>query len=189
MPGTEGDNRDSPNQFSHAKLEKVIYGRTPLREILGHEPQAMGGYVVADFVGSHQIDQERFAAGDLIQASARIFFEDSGAFVTSFEGEAYGKNFNLVLFATFVVLEIAPYTPHARFVVLSPAPEEDAVAGPYAGLVRSHNTDALRERLEAAPDLSRLLLDMETLLERLAEDPRQRTERMSLWRRLFGRQR
>jgi hypothetical protein len=172
-------------RFSHARLEEVIYGRVPLAQIIGHEPSQLGNYVVVDFVGSHQIDQERFAAGDLIQASARIFFEDSGAFVTSFEGEAHDKPFNLVLFATFVVIEIAPYTPRAKFVVLAP-PAPATAETPYAGLVRANNTDLLRERLEAADDLGNVFTDIETLLIALTRDPVE-APRAGLLQRIFKR--
>jgi len=176
-----------PRHFSHARLEQVIYGRTPLRELLGHTPAAPGellaDYVVADYVGSHQLDRERFGAGDLIQASARIFFEDSGAFVDSIEGAPHGRDFNLVLFATFAVIEIAPYTAQARFLVLAPAPSP--ADGPYAGLVRSHNTDALRERLTGNPEHAALFADLEALLDGLAGEPAPRTPRRGLLQRLF----
>ncbi|MDX5333198.1 MAG: hypothetical protein LPK58_04040 [Gammaproteobacteria bacterium] len=178
---------NAPRHFSHARLEEVIYGRIPLRELLGRTPAAPGellaDYVVADYVGSHQLDRERFGAGDLIQASARIFFEDSGAFVDSVEGAPHGRDFNLVLFATFAVIEIAPYTAQARFLVLSPAPA--TIDGPYAGLVRSCNTDALRERLAASTEHTALFDDLEDLLDGLTEDPQPRPQRRGLLQRLF----
>ena len=173
--------------FSHARLEQAIYRRVPLRELIGREPFSMGDYVIADFVGSHQIDRDRFGPNDLIQASARIFFEDQGAFMGSFEGAPYGKAFNLVVFATFVVVEIAPFTPRARFLVLTPNPESAPADSPYAGLMRTHNTDALREQLEARDDLAPLMDDLEALLLELADDrPGERPHR-GLWQRLFGR--
>ena len=180
------DTPDIPSlKFSHARLEQVIYGRTPIRDIVGAASGHLGDYVVADFVGSHQIDQERFGAGDLIQASARIFFEDSGAFITSFEGEASGKPFNLVLFSTFVVIEIAPYTPDAKFLVLAPASPSTADS-PYAGLMRANNTDVLREALEAEEDLSPVFNDLERLLAGLTRDP-ETESRPGLLQRLFKR--
>ena len=172
-------------RFSHARLEAVIYGQVSLTDVIGHEPPYLGHYVVADFIGSHQIDQERFAAGDLIQASARIFFEDSGAFVTSFEGEPHDQPFNVVLFATFVVIEIAPYTPEAKFVVLTP-PASAAADSPYAGLMPTNNTDALRRQLEAASDLGPLFAGIETLLIALTRDPTD-PRRTGLLQRLFKR--
>lgn len=181
------DTLDIPSlTFSHPCLERVIYGHTPIAEIVGYATAFFGDYVVADFVGSHQIDQDRFAAGDLIQASARIFFEDSGAFVTSFEGESYGKPFNLVLFATFAVIEIAPYTPKAKFVVLAP-PSPSAEDSPYAGLMRANNTDRVREQLEAEQDLGPVFNDLQCLLESLARAPEESKPRGGLLQRLFKR--
>ena len=190
------DSQPSPadipsRRLSHARLEQVIYGRTPLRELLGHTPaapgEALGDYVVADYVGSHQLDRERFDAGDLIQASARVFFEDSGAFMGSIEGGPCGKDFNLVLFATFVVIEIAPYTSGARFLVLTPHPGEAPADSPYAGLMRSHNTDVLREQLGGTEDHCALLADLGALIGALSEEPKKPSRRRGLLRRLFNR--
>jgi hypothetical protein len=169
-------------KLQHARLERVIYQRTPLGELIGELAGSLAPWRVADYVGSHQIDRSRFGAQDLIGATAVLFFEDAGAHLESFPGEPHGRPYNLAVFATFLVVEIRPLTPEVEFLVLAPPLTE---TGPYAGLVGSQNADALRAHLREPEGLRAALAAIDALLVQLAAPPKAR--RRGLLSRLLRR--
>jgi hypothetical protein len=175
-----------PTRLDHQALERAIGEQTALTTLLGRAPARMGDWRVADFVGSVQLDRERFGPHDLIGASAELFFEDAGAHSRTLAGAEFGRDFDIALFATFVVLAIRPLTETTQFLVLAPRTQSQ---GPYSGLVAAQNTDALCAELAGDARLrAGCFADLSDLLAALAGAPRPPVPpKPGFWRRLFPR--
>jgi hypothetical protein len=174
-------------RLDHARLERAIYGRQGLHELIGEGPPLLSTYRVVDYVGNHGIDPARDAR-DLIHASAAKFFEDQGAHIETHPGTSHGFDFSLAVFATFLVVECRPLTPDVEFLVLAPTSADDeSEPAPYRGLMRSQNTDELRVALQSEPTRGELFGYVNRVLQALARPQGVRRHRGGLLRRWLGR--
>lgn len=176
--------------LDHTLLEKAIYAHQSVHRLIHTPSPLLADYWVADYVGDPLIGQAQMPDKDLSRADARTFFEDSGAFITQYVGwrrsDVARHDFNLAVFATFLVVEIDPGSPSVQFLVLAPKPPESAQEGAYVGLMRSQNTDQLREAIEAEPEQTeRVMQDIAHLLIALTPSPK--PARKSLLQRLLRR--
>lgn len=166
--------------LSHARLEKAIYTSQSIAELIDSDTPLLKDYRVADYVGNSQIGLTTGAP-----TSARAFFEDAGAYVTHYPGSDCGKDFDIAVFATFLVVEIHPDSPHTEFLVLAPRQAEALIGGAYVGLMASQNTDGFREQADEPSRREALMDDVEALLNALAAQAR--TPPKGLIQRLLGR--
>lgn len=153
-----------------AALEQAINRRLELGALSSAPVTLLEGLRVADYVGSHRLRQSRYGEHDLIGASAQAFFEDDGAFLARYEGEAQGREYSAVLFSTFAVVEFNAFTPNAHFLVLAPAIDraEDA---PYRGLWAAQRIERLQLALREPGAEQRLFDELDRLLAALTRAP------------------
>jgi len=174
-------------RLRHHRLEKAIYERRPIAEMLGRASPLLDPFAVVDYVGHHQLDEARFQAADPVKATAQVFFEDQGAYQYTHDGTAHGRSYNLAVFATFLVLEIEPHTQRTQFLVLAPRQPAGAEGGAYIGLMASNAIADLERSLQSPSELEHLWQDLDELLDWLAGGSPSGRQRRSLWARLLGR--
>ncbi len=93
--------------------------RKMVQELIGDRARFLANYRVANYVKSAQIN-DITVDGVRRKASASDFFQDKAELLAAVEGNGSKQPFNVVLFDTFIVIEFAPCTPRATFVVLVP---------------------------------------------------------------------
>lgn len=131
-------------RLQHSLLERAITGKKTLAELLDCSCQVLGDYCLADYVGNPALKKDK----TVDNRHARGFFADQGAWQETkiLNSE---QRVSLAIFATFLVVEIDAGKEIAEFLVLVPKREPEQEGGMYVGLMKSHNTDALREQLAA----------------------------------------
>ena len=174
-------------RLDHASLERAIYEGRSIGDLTGDHGSPISPYRVVDYVGSFRIDPGR-EPQDLIHATAQQFFEAQGAHMETLIDSQRQRDFHIALFTTFIVVEIRPLTSRAEFLVLAPPRPSGDAPTPYLGLVRSQNTDALREVLARAETRREVFEAIERLLRALEGRPRGSRARPGLLRRLLGRE-
>ncbi|APZ41850.1 hypothetical protein [Acidihalobacter ferrooxydans] len=172
-------------------LEHAINDRVPLETLCGGAGCALlDGLRVADYVGDYRMRQSRYGEHDLIGASAQVFFEDDGAFIARHEGAALSRDYAVVIFATFLVIEFNAFTPDAHFLVLAPALAADDGAR-YQGLWAAQRIERLQLALSEPGAEAELFASVDRLLDTLNRAPdtaaTQKPRRGNWLTRLLGR--
>lgn len=161
--------QSSMQKLRHNLLEQAIYGKKSISALVPHGQSALGMYLIADYVGSHTAKTDGYAKHDLRKTVASVFFEDDGGYKKTYVFEQ--KDFNLAVFATFVVIEIRPNTESVEFLVLIPPRDESLQEARYAGLMKSQNNDQLLNLLDDSVDaLAKVETHIEDLLTALRSD-------------------
>lgn len=106
-------------QSRQETLELTSRRRKTVKELIGAKARFLSEYRMTNYVGSAQIN-EITLDGTRCKVSASNFFKDKAELLVTIEGEEYNKAFNVVLFDTFIVIEVAPYTLDTEFLVLVP---------------------------------------------------------------------
>lgn len=106
-------------QLHQEKLDKTIRRRKMVRKLIGAGARFLADYRMANYVTSAQIF-EIMLDGARCKAPASIFFRDKAGLLMTIEGGEYNKPFDVVLFDTFIVIEVAPGTLETEFLVLVP---------------------------------------------------------------------
>ncbi len=101
------------------KLDEAIRRRRMVRRLIGPRARFLADYRVSNYVTPAQI-YEVTLDGARSKAPAPIFFSDKAGLLMTIEGSQYDKPFDVVLFDTFVVIEVAPRTLQTQFLVLVP---------------------------------------------------------------------
>lgn len=127
-------------RLQHSRLEQAIHKNQSLAELLETPCTLLGNYCVRDYVGSPALRQDHTSDN----THAKGFFEDQGAWRETLHLNAE-KGLSLAIFATFLAVEIDAGTDQAEFLVLAPKRTQEQEGGMYVGLMKSHNTDTLRQ--------------------------------------------
>jgi hypothetical protein len=168
-------------------LEQAISGRRTLDTLCAQPLTLLDGMRVADYVGSYRMRQSRYGEHDLIGASAQVFFEEDGVFLTRYDGSTYAREYAAVLFATFLVVEFNAFTPEAHFLVLAPALEA-ADGARYHGLWAAQRIERLQLALREPGAEETLFAELDRLLETLNNPPPETArQRPNLLSRLLNR--
>jgi hypothetical protein len=93
--------------------------RKMVQDLIGDRARFLADYRVANYVKSAQITDIK-VDGVSAKAPASVFFRDRAVLLAEIEGKAYKQPFNVVLFDSFIVIELAPRTARASFLVLVP---------------------------------------------------------------------
>ena len=165
----------------HATLEYAIESRLRLDALCSRPCPHLYDFRIADYVGDFRL---RYPMGvpDLASACARVFFEDDAPLLRELDGRNYG----IVLFATFAVVEFNAFTHQAHFLVLAPIlPAGSSIEAPYAGLWAAQRMD----RLQDQDDPTLLFEETDNLIEALRRPPPQQPylSQRTWWQRLMGR--
>jgi len=135
----------NPGRLQYAPLQKAIYQMQPIPEILGKDSEWLTDYRLADYVGRKELaeaDPQWHRPGTL---TSQELFEDQGGFLYRFKGN---EEFDIAVFATFLVVEINPGKPNTEFLVIAPiTPEASHEETPYAAFQKGHNTRQIQDRL------------------------------------------
>lgn len=170
-------------RLQHSRLEQAITGKKTLAELLDCPCQVLSDYCLADYVGNPALKQDR----TVDNSHARGFFVDQGAWRETKILNAE-QRVSLAIFATFLVVEIDAGKEIAEFLVLMPKREPQQEGGMYVGLMKSHNTDALRQQL--ADDVAvadQLGSEIDTLLAWLRQPKKNQATASENWLgRLFS---
>lgn len=139
-------------RLQYSLLEQAIYQKPTIAELLQQDCPVLARYCVSDYVGSPSMKDDPTTDNTRAQG----FFDDKAhketlEFVGT--GENNNRDFNIALFATFLAVEINPGNEQAEFLILIPRRSPEQENAMYAGLMKSQNTDALREQLAADPAL------------------------------------
>lgn len=156
-------------RLQHTWLEQAIYQKQLLGELTGHDCKLLDAWCIADYVGNPTMKQE---PGD--HRRAHRFFEDQGAYrktVTYSAEQPSKRNYDVAIFATFIVVEINPDTDHTEFLVLMPRRNPEQEGGMYTGLMKSHNTDKLLDTLQQPEQEQQLAEEIGAVLNKLQSTP------------------
>lgn len=166
-------------RLQYSLLEQAIYQKPTIAELLQQDCPALGRYCISDYVGSPSMKDD--PTTDNTRAAG--FFDDKAhketlEFVGT--GESNNRDFNIAIFATFLAVEINPGTEHAEFLVLIPRRSPEQENAMYAGLMKSQNTDHLRQQLAENEDLGeQLASEVDWLITYLRSPPAQATAETS----------
>lgn len=158
-------------RLQYARLEQAIHKNQTLSGLLTIPCELLGNYCVRDYVGSPSMKKDHSADNTY----AKGFFEDVGAWRETIVLTA-DTGLSLAVFATFLTVEIDAGTEQAEFLVLAPKRDPEQDGGMYLGLMKSHNTDQLRQLLTDDPHASeQMAKEVSALIEWLrvpvAEQP------------------
>ena len=143
-------------RLQYAPLQKAIYQMQPIPELLGSSSQWLQDYRIADYVGRRP--------GPLWSEE---LFEDQGGFLYRFRGN---DEFDIAVFATFLVVEINPGKDNTEFLVIAPlTPEKDVEELPYAAFLKGQNTSQLQDRLRDEQQQSQFSTEIERLIALLRQ--------------------
>jgi hypothetical protein len=90
-----------------------------VKECIGARAKFLGDYRLASYVKSSQIEDVS-VDGTRCKAPASVFFKDKASLLLTVDGKKYKKPFNVILFDSFIVIEIAPHSLETKFLVLVP---------------------------------------------------------------------
>jgi hypothetical protein len=88
-------------------------------ELIGKSARFLADYRLANYVKPGQID-EISLDGVPCKTSAATFFRDNAELLLAIKGDDYDQPIDVVLFDTFMVIEVAPRTLSTRYLVLIP---------------------------------------------------------------------
>ena len=148
-------------RLQHSRLEQAIQKNQSLAELLEIPCELLGGYCVRDYIGSPALKKDH----SVDNTHAKGFFEDQGAWRKTLPLDI-DAGLNLAVFATFFAVEMEAGTDQAEFLVLTPKRSPDQEGGMYVGLMKSHNTDELCQRLTDDPAaLRQMAAEVSALVE------------------------
>ena len=101
------------------RLDQAINNRRLVSELIGTSARFLADYRLANYVKSNQIEEMKLD-GVPCKAPAATFFKDKAELLLAIEGADYGQPINVALFDTFIVIEVAPRTLIAQYLVLIP---------------------------------------------------------------------
>lgn len=101
------------------RLDQAISNRRMVSELIGTSARFLADYRLANYVKPDQI-HEISLDGVPCKAPAATFFKDKGELLLAIEGDDYNQPIDVVLFDTFMVIEVAPRTLTTRYLVLIP---------------------------------------------------------------------
>lgn len=107
------------NNLGGKKLESAVRRRELVKTLTGGKTRILTDYRLSNHVKSTQIDDVKLNGGRC-KMPAATFFKDKAELLLNVVGTKYGKTFNVVLFDSFIVIEVAPGTPRTEFLVLIP---------------------------------------------------------------------
>jgi len=149
-------------RLQYAPLQKAIYQMQPIPEILGKDSEWLKDYRLADYVGRKELaeaDPQWHRPGAL---TSQELFEDQGGFLYRFRGN---EEFDIAVFATFLVVEINPGKPNTEFLVIAPiTPEVSEEEQPYAAFKKGHNTRQIQDRLKDKEEQERFSTEINQLI-------------------------
>ena len=99
------------------RLNQAISSRRMVSELIGTSARFLADYRLANYVKSDQIN-EISLDGVPCKAPATTFFKDKAELLLAIEGDDYHQPIDVVLFDTFMVIEVAPRTLITRYLVL-----------------------------------------------------------------------
>ncbi|MEJ2655108.1 MAG: hypothetical protein P8Z69_07365 [Acidihalobacter sp.] len=161
-------------------LEPAIAGRSTLDALCRAPFVLLDGIRIADYVGDYRMRQSRHGEHDLICASAQVFFEEDGVFVARHDGADYSREYAVVLFASFLVVEFNAFTPEAHFLVLVPALEASDEAR-YQGLWAAQRIERLQLALREPGAEAALFAELDRLRETLNYLPPEPPQQGGSW--------
>lgn len=157
----------NPGRLQYAPLQKAIYQMQPIPELLGTSSQWLQDYRIADYVGRRELgdaDPQWQRPGPLWSEK---LFEDQGGFLYRFRGN---DEFDIAVFATFLVVEINPGKDNTEFLVIAPlTPEQDVEELPYAAFLKGQNTSQLQDRLRDKEQQTLFSAEIERLIAQLRQ--------------------
>lgn len=107
------------NNLGGKKLESAIRRRELVKILTGGKTRILTDYRLSNHVKPSQIDDVKLN-GTRCKMPAVTFFKDKAKLLLSVTGAKHKKPFNVVLFDSFIVIEVLPTTPHTEFLVLIP---------------------------------------------------------------------
>lgn len=168
------------------RLEVAITGCHTLESVCGEPFALLEEFRIADYVGSYRMRSGRYDEHDLMAATAQVFFEEDGVLLARLDGAEYGKEYSVLLFGTFLVVEFNAFTADAHFLVLAPALDY-AEGARYHGLWAAQRIEHLQGELRCANAGQVLFAELDCLLWNLRTRPRPQIQRHWYGRlRLFG---
>ncbi|CAA6826140.1 MAG: Unknown protein [uncultured Thiotrichaceae bacterium] len=148
-------------RLQHSRLEQAIQKNQSLAELLEMPCELLRNYCVRDYIGSPALKKDH----SVDNTHAKGFFEDQGAWRKTLPLDI-DAGLSLAVFATFFAVEMEAGTDQAEFLVLTPKRSPDQEGGMYVGLMRSHNTDELCQRLTDDPAvLKQMAAEVSALVE------------------------
>lgn len=115
-------------------------------ELIGRGARFLADYRLANYVTSNQIG-EIALDGVRCKAPASTFFRDKAELLLTIEGGEHNQPFDVLLFDTFLVIEMAPRTLETRYLVLVPNFENKSgsyvVGGTFGPLASASVTDTV----------------------------------------------
>jgi len=152
-------------QYSH--LQKAIYQMQPITDLLGHDSSWLQGYRIADYVGRPELGDADPKWSHPGAVTSEELFEDQGGFLYRFRA---GDALDVVVFATFLVVEVNPATPQTEFLVIAPIPpEEQEEELPYAAFLKGQNTASIQDQLRDETNQQAISIEITTLIEKLRQ--------------------
>lgn len=106
-------------QLRRQKLEKATRGRKTVKELIGAKARFLADYRMTNYVPSAQINDITHD-GVRCKTPASVFFRDKAGLLIAIAGDECNKPFDVILFDTFIVIEVAPRTLETEFLVLVP---------------------------------------------------------------------
>lgn len=169
-------------RLQHSRLEQAIHKNQSLADLLEIPCKLLGNYCVRDYIGSPALKKDHTSDN----THAKGFFEDQGAWRETLLLDA-DVGLSVAVFATFLAVEVDAGTDQAEFLVIAPKRSPEQEGGMYVGLMKSHNTDGLRQLLANNPANSQqMAAEVSALLEWLRVAPAAQSSVSDSWfERLF----
>jgi hypothetical protein len=152
-------------QYSH--LQQAIYQMQPVSELLGHDSQWLKGYRIADYVGRPELGDADPKWSHPGPVTSEELFEDQGGYLYRFHA---GEELDIVVFATFLVIEVRPGTQQTEFLVIAPIPlEQQEEELPYAAFLQGQNTVSIQDQLREESNQQSISSEIDELINRLRQ--------------------
>ncbi len=152
------------NNLGGKKLEGALRRRELVKVLTGGKTRILTDYRLSNHVKSEQIDDVKLN-GARRKMPAETFFKDKAELLLNVIGAKHGKTFNVVLFDSFIVIEVAPGTPQTEFLVL--IPNFESQSGAYVVGDKSMTSTTVYDTADAVKQSGaqrQLLAEAETLL-------------------------
>lgn len=168
------------NRFAYLTLEHAIGEQLSIDALCDQTCKRLADFCIADYVSDYRLGNPN-APQAATAACAKAFFAENGPFLTQIDGQTYGREYNISLFGTFVVVEFNAFTPDAHFMVLAPRLSGHAQDAPYAGLWAAQKIEKLMNECDV-----HVFEELDGLVERLNRPSSPSSDsKKSFWKRLF----